>query len=82
MREVERQTGIGAPAASVTTGGWVHHALVVATVEAVVVGEVAVGSISDGSTACVTGTSWYSSIGNDYQHYVESKQLELAGRRL
>ena len=55
-----------------------QHALVVATVQALVVGEVAVGSISDGSTACVTGTSLYSSIGNVYQHYVESKQLELA----
>ena len=76
MREVGR--GIGAPAASVTAGGWVQHALVVATVEAVVVGEVAVGNISDGSAACVTGTSLYSSIGSVYQHNVESKQFELA----
>ena len=51
---------------SVAAGGWVQHAMVVAAVEAEVVDEVAVDSIIDTSARCVSGTSLYSSTGNQY----------------
>ena len=64
--EGEQSSGVRIES-SVAAGGWVQHAMVVATVEAEVVGEVAVGSISDGSTGCVSGASLYgSSTGNEY----------------
>ena len=64
--EGEQSSGVRIES-SVAAGGWVQHAMVVATVEAEVVGEVAVGSISDGSAGCVSGASLYgSSTGNEY----------------
>ena len=64
--EGEQSSGVRIES-SVAAAGWVQHAMVVATVEAEVVGEVAVGSISDGSTGCVSGASLYgSSTGNEY----------------
>ena len=64
--EDEQSSGVRIES-SVAAGGWVQHAMVVATIEAEVVGEVAAGSISDSNTGCESGASLYgSSTGNEY----------------